>query len=327
MKERIQKIKQWAEENVEDFAVIFSTLVLLLAMVTVFYLINPRFLSVIAMRSMAIRTSYYLIAAVGMTIVLTSGGIDISVGSIVGVAAVILGMTLVWWELPVAVGLVAALLVSTLLGTFNGFVVARIRVPAIVVTLGTLTLFRGIAHLLTGGTVFHSFPPAFHWFGGGTLFGFFPVPVFIALVVVAWGHLFLKNTRTGRHISAVGGNEEAAKMGGLKVRMCRWIPFTLSGLLMGISAIVMVSRIGAAQAVQGEVWEIHIITAAVLGGTSVFGGKGVILGTVLGAITITALEYGLVMSRVSDYWQLAAVGLLFVIVVTIRIQTGEEKAT
>ena len=318
----------WAylHENVEDFGVIFSTFVLLVLMLLTFYLINPRFLGPIAIRSVSIRASYYLVAAVGMTIVMAVGGIDISVGSIVGVCAVTLGLTLVAWQLPLWVGLLACVVVGGLLGTFNGFVISKVRVPPIVVTLGTLTLFRGIAHLMTGGTMFYSFPPAFHWFGGGNIFGTFPVPVFLALLVVIWGHIFLKWTRTGRQIAAVGGNEEAAKMAGLPVDRRRWLPYTIAGILMGVATILMVSRIGAAQAIMGEVWEIYIITATVLGGTSVFGGKGVIWGAVLGAFILGALEIGLVMARVADFWQLAAVGFLFVVVVTIRTLTGEERA-
>ncbi len=308
---------------VEDFGLLATTFAILIFFVVFFGIMSPRFFTVTTVTNILTRTSIYVILAVGMTFVLTTGSIDISIGSQIGLITGILGLSMVQFGLSFWLGLIIAVLVGASCGSFNGFLVSKIKVPAIVTTLGTMTFFRGLAYMVSGGTVFLDFPKEFIWLGQGRIFGFIPVPVLIAVFVVAWGHLFLKHTRRGSHITAVGGNPEAAKLAGINNSYNHFIVFLIMGIMVALATVVMVARISAAQSVMGEGMEVHTISAVVLGGTSLFGGKSTILGSVLGALVLGVLETGLLLIRVSYFWQLVVMGLIFISVVTIR--TAYEK--
>jgi ribose/xylose/arabinose/galactoside ABC-type transport system permease subunit len=301
-----------------DAGILLSSLAILLALIVIFSFTSDRFFSQPVLINVLTQTSIYVIAGVGMTLVLTVGGIDISIGSIIGLIATVMGIVIVDGGVPVGVGLLIALALGVACGAFNGFLVAVIRIPPIIVTLGTLTFFRGLAYLLGEGRVYMRFPDFMVWLGAGTIAGV-PVPVWIAAATVVWGHYFLKSTRMGQRIVAVGGNEEAARLAGINVVAVKWLTFVLMGLLTALTTIVIVSRQDAAQAVMGFGIELHVLAAVVLGGTSLFGGKGLVLGTVLGALILGVLQTGLLLSGVAQFWQLVTLGLLLIIVVAIRI--------
>jgi ribose transport system permease protein len=301
-----------------DTGLLLSSLGLLLALVVIFSFTSERFFSHAVMVNILTQTSIYVIAGVGMTFVLTSGGIDISIGSIIGLAATVMGMLMMDAGMPAIVAILAAFVVGALCGAFNGFLVAVIRVPPIIVTLGTLTFFRGLAYLLAEGRVFMRFPNPLPWLGDGRILGL-PVPVYIAIMTVIGGHFFLTSTRLGQRITAVGGNEEAARLAGIDVVRTKFVTYVIMGLLTALTTIVIVARQDAAQAVFGFGIELHVIAAVILGGTSLFGGKGLVLGTVLGALILGVLNTGLLLSGVVQFWQLVALGLLLITVVAIRI--------
>jgi ribose transport system permease protein len=305
-------------EDYPDFGLLVTTLGILVAMVVIFSFTAERFFSLAVLVNILTQTSIYVIAGVGLTIVLTGAGIDISIGSIVGVAATMMGILVISEGYPGIVGILAALLVGAACGVFNGFLVAVIRVPPIIVTLGTLTFFRGLAYLLGGGDVYFRFPDYVTWLGSGRILGL-PVPVYIAALTAIWGHVFLKMTRTGQRIVAVGGNEEAARLAGISVVWHRWLTYIISGLLTGLMTVVIVARQDAAQPVMGFGIELHILAAVILGGTSLFGGRGVVIGTVLGALILGVLQTGLLFSGVVEFWQLVSLGLLLIVVVALRI--------
>jgi len=301
-----------------DAALILPTLALLLLMILVFSFTAEQFFSLPVLRNVLTQTSIYIILGVGLTIVLTVGEIDISIGSIMGLGATVLGMTVASAGYPIAVGIIAALAVGALCGLFNGLLTAVVRVPSIIVTLGSLTFIRGLAYLLGGSDVFVGFPPFLVWIGAGTVIGV-PVPVWLALFTVIWGQLFLKSTRTGQHLIAVGGNAEAARLAGINIRRAKILAFVIMGVLSALATIITVARLDAAQSVMGAGIELQVLAAVVLGGTSLFGGRGVILGTVLGALILAILQTGLLQSGVVQFWQLVAVGGLLIAVVAIRI--------
>jgi len=301
-----------------DTGLLFSSIALLLLLVVVFSFTSERFFSAAVLVNILTQSSIYVIAGVGMTLVLTSGGIDISIGSIIGVVAVVMGMLMIDLEMPALAAMLAALVVGGVCGAFNGFLVAFVRVPPIIVTLGTLTLFRGIAYLLGDGRVFMRFPEPLPWLGDGRILGL-PVPVYIAILTVLWGHYFLTSTRSGRNITAVGGNEEAARLAGIDVVRTKLKTFILMGVLTGLTTIVVVARQDGAQAVMGTGIELHVLAAVIIGGTSLFGGRGVVLGTVLGALILGVLNTGLLLSGVVEFWQLVALGLLLIGIVGVRI--------
>lgn len=312
-------------ETYPDLGLILSSLVILVVLVVVFSFTSQQFFSTAVLVNILTQASIYVIAGVGMTIVLTAGGIDISIGSIIGLSATVMGIALIDYGLPSVIALCLGLLVGAACGVFNGFLVAFVRVPSIIVTLGSLTFFRGLAYLLGGGTVYMRFPEFVVWIGGGRILGI-PIPVFIALAVVIWGQFFLKSTRAGQRIIAVGGNEEAARLAGIGVTFYKLLTFVIMGILAGLTAIVIIARQDASQAVMGFGIELQVIAAVVLGGTSLFGGKGVILGTVLGALILGVLQTGLLLSGVVEFWQLVTIGLMLIAVVAIRMHRESPEA-
>jgi ribose/xylose/arabinose/galactoside ABC-type transport system permease subunit len=173
--------------------------------------------------------------------------------------------------------------------------------------------------------VYMRFPDFFRWIGSGTVLGV-PVPVWIAAIVLVWGHFFLEATRSGRRIVAVGGNEEAARLSGINVLFYKILTYVIVGILTGIAAIVIIARQDASQAVMGFGIELHVIAAVVLGGTSLFGGKGVVFGTALGALILGVLQTGLLTSGVVEFWQLIAIGLLLIGVVAVRMSRESTES-
>ena len=312
-------------ETYPDLGLILSSLVILVVLVVVFSFTSQQFFSTAVLVNILTQASIYVIAGVGMTIVLTAGGIDISIGSIIGLSATVMGIALIDYGLPSVIALCLGLLVGAACGVFNGFLVAFVRVPSIIVTLGSLTFFRGLAYLLGGGTVYMRFPEFVVWIGSGRILGI-PIPVFIAVAVVIWGQFFLKSTRAGQRIIAVGGNEEAARLAGIGVTFYKLLTFVIMGILAGLTAIVIIARQDASQAVMGFGIELQVIAAVVLGGTSLFGGKGVVLGTVLGALILGVLQTGLLLSGVVEFWQLVTIGLMLIAVVAIRMHRESPEA-
>lgn len=309
--------RKYFDEN-QDAALLLSTLGILVFLIILFSFTSQNFFTAPVFVNILTQTSIYIIAGVGMTIVLTSGGIDISIGSIIGLSATVMGIALIDYNAPVAVALLLGLFIGGACGLFNGLLVSVVRVPPIIVTLGTLTLFRGLAYLLGGGTVYMRFPDFMRWLGNGLIMGI-PVPVYIAAIVLIWGHIFLNSTRTGQRIVAVGGNEEAARLSGINITFYKTLTYIIMGLLTGLTAIIIISRQDASQAVMGFRIELHVIAAVVLGGTSLFGGRGVVLGTALGALILSVLQTGLLTSGVVEFWQLVTIGLLLIGVVAVRI--------
>lgn len=316
--------RRFLDQN-QNASLLLSTLAILLVLVVVFSLTSERFFSAPVLINVLTQTSIYIIAGVGMTIVMTSGGIDISVGSVIGLSATAMGIALIDYGVPSGVAILVGLLVGAACGLFNGFLVAVIRIPPIIVTLGALTLYRGLAYLLGGGTVYMRFPEFFQWIGSGTVLGV-PVPVYIAAMALVWGHYFLGSSRAGRRIVAVGGNEEAARLSGINVTFYKILTYFIMGILTAITAIVIIARQDASQAVMGFGIELQVIAAVVLGGTSLFGGKGVVLGTALGALILGVLQAGLLTSGVVEFWQLIAIGLLLIGVVAVRMSRESPEA-
>lgn len=305
-------------DAVPDATLLISTLGLLVLLIVIFAFTADQFFTLPVLRNVLTQTSIYIILGIGLTIVLTVGEIDISMGSVMGLGAIVLGTTVIGQGLPIFVGILATLLVGILCGLFNGFLTAVVQVPSIIVTLGSMTFFRGLAYLLGGSEVFVQFPPFLVWIGSGTMIGI-PVPVWLAFIAVVWGHLFLKSTRAGQQITAVGGNTEAARLAGINIRKCTILAFVIMGVMAAVATIITVARLDAAQSVMGMGIELQVLAAVVLGGTSLFGGRGIILGSVLGALILSIMQTGLLLSGVVQFWQLIAVGTLLIAVVAIRI--------
>ncbi|WP_410218985.1 ABC transporter permease [Paracoccus sp. (in: a-proteobacteria)] len=256
------------------------------------------------------------ILAVGMTFVILTGGIDLSVGAVMALAGTIAAGLMVNMGLPGGVGLAAALLVGLGLGLFNGALVAWGKMPAIIVTLATMGIARGLGLIYSGGYPISGLPSWVSWFGVGRI-GIIPVPVIIMLVVYALAWVLLQRTPFGRHVYAIGGNETAARLSGVRTRLVKLAVFAISGVTASLAAIVLTGRLMSGQPNAGVGFELDAIAAVVLGGTAIAGGRGLILGTLIGAVLLGILNNGLNLVGINPYMQDVIKGLIILLAIYI----------
>ncbi len=288
----------------------------LLALIVLFTIINPRFASFSNLVNVLTQASTYLIVAVGMTFVITKGGIDLSVGAAMALSTCV-AFSLLDGGLHFIPALAVLFVLSILLGAINGMVVTFLAVPALIATLGTMVTFRGVALLHSAGELYYGLPPELVWLGQGKLAGI-PVPVFVAAIFILVAHWLFNLTTFGVHVRAVGGNPEAARLAGIRVNRITVAVYCFMGFAVGLGGLLWMARIDGTQATLGTGMEIHVIAATIIGGTSLFGGRGTLYGTALGALLLTMLNNALVIAGVEFFWQLVAIGLIVIIAVTIN---------
>lgn len=311
-----------------DIKLLIFTVLILVVLIIGLGIAEPGFLRPTNLVNILIQGAIYVIMGVGMTLVLTTGGIDISIGSIVGLSTCFIGSSMMAHGYPFWVGILAGLIIGLACGAINGFFIVVLKVPPIITTLGTWTMLRGLANWYLGGTIYYNFPEQFVWLARGNIIGI-PVPVIIAAIVLIWGQYFLTRTRTGRNIVALGGNEEAARLAGINVGKHRFLVYAIMGLLAGLAAVILAARLNSASSVIGGGMEMHTIASVVVGGTSLFGGRGFMLGTLLGVYILGVLENGLLLAGIDFFGQRVALGLIFILVVaarTFRQKEGEVAA-
>ena len=271
--------------------------------------------------------------ATGMTLIVLTGGIDLSVGSVLAlcgaIAAGLLKNGIGIPSVDISIGftvlgvVLVSLFVGGLLGLINGFVITSFKVPSFVATLSMLTIARGLTMLYTGGHPISNLGPDFAVLGSGTFIGI-PVPVWMAVIVVLLAVFLTRQTRLGRYIYAIGGNETAAKFSGIRINRIKLIVYSIGAALAALGGIIVTSRLDSAQPNAGLSYELDAIAAVVIGGTSLNGGRGSIWGTVTGAIIIGVLNNGLVLLNVSPFWQQVVKGLVILLAVIIdRMNTKE----
>lgn len=283
--------------------------VLVTVVVTMSFL-SPVFLTLSNMLNTSRFFTEIGLIALGMTLIIITAGIDLSVGSSLALVSVALGFSFAA-GLPLPLAILFGVFVGLAAGAFNSFFVTQLELHPLVVTLGTLALFRGVAYGLSNADAVSDFPPWFDYFGQ---FFIGPIPgqliVFVLAVFVVW--LILARTRFGRYVYAIGHNEEAARFSGVPIRRVKIALYTGTGLLVALAAIIYTSRVSTARADSGTGLELDVIAAVVLGGASIYGGKGTIAGTVLGLLIIATLRNGLVLAGVSSTWQLFILGVLLI---------------
>jgi ribose transport system permease protein len=288
----------------------FGTVIGLGVLCLVLWALTPHFLTVANLLNVAQQTSINAIVAVGMTYVILSGGIDLSVGSIVALSGVVLGFAL-HNEQPAVIALPAALTVGIACGLLNGSLVSWGRLPPFIVTLGMMSVARGAALLVTEGRPVSGFEPGFRSLATGQL-GFVPAPVVITAGVYALAHIVLARTLFGRYVYAIGGNEEATRLSGVSVRVHKMMIYAVSGLMSAIAAIILTARLNSAQPIAGMMYELDAIAATVIGGTSLMGGEGTLVGTLVGALIMGVLRNGLNLLGVSSFLQQIVIGAVIV---------------
>ena len=280
----------------------------LVALCLAMWFISDRFATWDNLQNVARQVSVNAIIAAGMTVVILTGGIDLSVGSVMA-----LSMTMTAWallkELPVPVAVLTGLSTGMLFGAVNGLLIAYGRLPAIIVTLATMEIPRGLALLQTGGYPQSGLPEAFAWIGKGELIGI-QTPILIMLLVFVLLFILLRFFPAGRYFYGIGGNEEAVRLSGVRVERYKVLAYTLSGLTASVSGVVLSSRLMSGQPNAGIGFELDAIAAIVLGGTAIAGGRGSIVGTLIGAMTLGVLNNGLNLMGVSPYTQKVLKGVI-----------------
>ncbi len=279
---------------------------------------HPRFLTTSNMSSVLLQAAVYVIMAIGMSFVLMTGGIDLSQGSLLALVGVT-SAYIVENVNSIVFAIIASVLVGAAVGLLNGLIVSCLKIPPFIMTLSTMYLCRGLTLVITQATPITIANTTFKFIGGGSVFGI-PVPVIIFVVVAFLGQFILSYTSTGRYILAVGSNREAARLSGIKTRWIECEVYIISGMMVAIAGIVYVARLGAAQATAGETYEMEAVAASVLGGTSVLGGEGNIIGTVLGAIVVAIIRNAIVLLNVSTYYQKMITGAVILIAVIVDVQ-------
>ncbi len=242
------------------------------------------------------------ILAVGMTFVILTGGIDLSVGAVMALVGTLSAGLMVNTGLPAVPALLAGLLIGLGIGLANGFLVAWGRMPAIIVTLATMGMARGLGLIYSGGYPISGIPSWISWFGVGRI-GFVPVPVIVMVVIYAFAWVLLQRTAFGRHVYAIGGNELAARLSGVKTQRVKLAVYAISGLTSALAAVILTGRLMSGQPNAGVGFELDAIAAVVLGGTAIAGGRGLILGTLIGAVLLGILNNGLNLMGINPYLQ------------------------
>jgi ribose transport system permease protein len=319
--------------NAKEHLARFQSLFALALMVVALSLASENFLTVDNGLNVLRQISINLCLSIGMTMIILSGGIDLSVGSVLAFAgAVSAGLLKNGLPLPytdfvlqftVLGAIVGGIVVGGALGWFNGFMITRFRLPPFVATLGMLSIARGLTRLWTGGFPITDLGPTFTFMGTGYWLGI-PMPVWISAALVVVFVVVTRRTRFGRYLYAVGGNERAAKLSGLNVSRVKRTVYMLGGALAGVAGLLATARQNAADPKIGVGYELDSIAAVVIGGTSLSGGRGSILGTVLGCLIIGVLNNGLVLLGVSPDWQLVVKGVVILIAVAID-QLGRRE--
>ncbi len=311
--------------SIEQLQIRLESVIVLIALGTLMAILSPYFLSVSNFMNILLATSTIGVLAIAATYVLSSGGLDLSLGSVLGLSGVVGAAVAVKLGMPMPLAVLATIGAGALAGLVNGIVITRAFVPAFIVTLGMLGIARGLALVLSDGRVIYGLPPAMVYLGQGRPLGI-PMPVIIFVGTAVVMHIVLAYTRYGRHTLAIGDNENAARTAGISIERHRLTLYTLSGALAGLAGLIFATRINSGDPTAGISYELTAITAAIIGGTNLFGGRGSILGSMIGALIMGVLQNGLNLLAVQSYYQQMAIGAVLVLAVFIdQYQVRKES--
>jgi len=291
----------------------YKSLIGLVLLCIVITIVTPNFLSISNITNVFTQVSVNAIIAIGMTFVILTGGIDLSVGSTLAISGAV-GASIVKLTGNVFLAIIVAAVIGIAVGLINGLLVSKGKLQAFIVTLATMTIFRGATLVFTDGTPISKLPEAFVKIGNGKL-GFMPIPVIITIIIAIIAVYALSQTRFGRYLYALGGNEDASRLSGINTDKIKTLVYVVSGFASAIAGVIITSRIGSASPNAGTGFELDAIAAVVIGGTSLAGGEGTITGTLIGALIIGVLNNGLNLMNVSPFYQSIVKGLVILIAV------------
>jgi len=295
-----------------------ASFISLILMGLVLFILSPYFFTLDNLFAIGLQMSVIAIMAIGQMMVIISAGIDLSVGSVLALSGVVC-TTLMVEGYSLAAAVAGGMGTGLLCGMINGILISKGRIPPFIATLGMMGMARGIALIISGGAGVQllNLPESFKFLGGGRLWGVVPVPVIITVVLAVSGYLILKYTRLGRYACAIGSNVEAVRLSGVNVSRYITSIYTFCGLLCGLAGIILASRLRSGQPTAGTGWELDVIAACVIGGASLSGGEGTILGAIIGALIMGVLRNGCNLLNISAFWQQVAIGAVIVVAVFI----------
>jgi len=285
-----------------------------LALSAALSILSPYFLTLENLLAIGLQMSVVAIMAVGQVLVIISGGVDLSVGSVLAISGVVATM-LLNDSTPMGVALLAGVLPGSVCGALNGLLITKGQLPPFIATLGMMGVARGAALILTGGVPIFGLPPRFAFLGGGRVASVIPFPVLVTLVLAVFGHILLSMTRLGRYAYAIGGNLQATRLSGVNVDGCLIRVYALCGFSAGLAGILLASRLNSGQPTAGTGYELDVIAACVIGGASLSGGQGTVLGAMVGALIMGILRNGCNLLDISAFWQMAAIGAIILVAV------------
>jgi ribose transport system permease protein len=302
----------------------YGLILIALFIVAFFSMLNPVFLTATTLLNVLRQVSMLGIVAVGVTCVMITGGIDITVGSMLSIINVVTATFMVKLGVDPVLACLAAVALGALLGLMNGLIITYLDIPPFIETLAMMTTIRGVSFIISKGLPIYGFPDSFSVLAQGYVAGI-PLPVIIMAFVFLLGAFFLNRTYVGRFLFAIGGNEEAARLSGIPVRKLKILVYVVSGTLAALAGLILLSRISSGQPNTGSGFEMDVITAIVLGGVSMSGGQGSILGVLTGVVIIGLLSSGMVIIGMSEYYQWVVKGLVLIAAVAID-RSSKRKA-
>jgi ribose transport system permease protein len=310
-------------KNILKFSITteFTVFIAYIIVFILFSILAPYFLTVRNVMNIFMYSSVIGIAATGTTLVLLTGGLDISVGAVIGITGVVSGL-IQQATGNIALAILSGLITGILCGAFNGLLITRLKISPLITTLATLSIFRGIALLSTGGLTLIIASKSFKVLGRGYLLNIIPYSVIImATLFIYFGYL-LHSTPFGRKIYSIGGNAEASRLAGIKVNVVRFIVYVIGGLVAGLSGVIVASQTGASLPTAGTGAELDVIGASILGGVSLSGGKGKVYGTLFGVLILATMNNGLTLMNVQTFWQTIATGCVLLLAVILDVARG-----
>ncbi|MBZ9687669.1 ribose ABC transporter permease [Clostridium estertheticum] len=304
------------KNNLKSVVLKYKSLIGLLILCIVISFITPRFLSLGNIKNVLTQVSVNAVIAIGMSFVILTGGIDLSVGSILAVSAAA-AASIIKSTGNIYLAIIVALAIGCVIGLMNGVLISKGRIQAFIVTLATMTIFRGVTYVYTNGTPISGLGQNFSSIGNKMILGL-PIPVVIMVIVFGLAFYVLSQTRYGRYLYALGGNEDSARLSGINTDKIKTLVYVICGATAALSGIIVTSRIGSASPNAGVGFELDAIAAVVVGGTSLSGGEGSVVGTIIGALIIGVLNNGLNLVNVSPFYQAIVKGLVILLAVMVK---------
>ena len=291
----------------------FVVLIATLAMCVVFTVLNKNFLNYSNFLTVLQQMVLNGILAVGMMFTIITGGIDLSVGCTYAITGIVVASCTVNYGMNPFLAILVGILIGAVLGAFNGFLINQLKLQPFIATLGTMSLYRGIAYVVTGGVPVTYVPTSYRDIFTGMVVGGVRHYIIVMVVVFVIAHILLSKMRSGDYLYAVGGNEEAAKLSGVNVVKTKYIAYIFCGVCSAIAGMIMLASLGSAEATAGQAYETNAIAAAAIGGTRMAGGKGTALGTFIGALMLAVLKVGMVVINVDSFWQFVVTGIIIIV--------------